>query len=59
MFRLKLNELINHFGIKKEFIISLISSNRVTFNKKLKGDLEFTDFEKHLIINKYWGLFRK
>ena len=56
MFRLKLIRLINEFGIKKEYLISLIGSNRVTFSKKLKGEIEFSDFEKSLIINKYFKL---
>jgi hypothetical protein len=56
MFRLKVKKLIDEYGIKKEYLIELISSNRVTFPKKLKGEIEFTDEEKQLITNKYGTL---
>ncbi len=56
MFRLKVIKLINEYGIKKEYIIELINSNRVTFPKKLKGEIEFTGIEKTLIINKYGSI---
>lgn len=56
MFRLKIIKLINDYGIKKEYIIELINSNRVTFPKKLNGNIEFTEYEKQLITNKYGSL---
>lgn len=56
MFRLKVEKLISEFGVKKEYLIDLIGSNRVTFPKKLKGESEFTNEEKAAILNKYGKL---
>ena len=56
MFRLRVIKLIDEYGIKKEYIIELINSNRVTFPKKLNGNIEFTPHEKQLITNKYGSL---
>lgn len=53
MFRLKVKKLIQDYGIKQEYLIDLINSNRNTFPKKLNGEIEFTDKEKQLIKNKY------
>ena len=55
MFKLKIEKLLNEFGIKQEAIIELINSNRVTFGKKLK-DNSFTEEEKTVILNKYGAL---
>lgn len=55
MFRLKIERLMNEFGVKQEALIETINSTRVTFGKKLK-DNTFTDEEKHLILNKYGKL---
>jgi len=56
MFRLKVIKLISEYGIKKDYIIELIKSNRTTFPKKLNGNIEFTNNEKHLITTKYGSL---
>lgn len=53
MFRLKVIKLIKEYGIKQEYLIELINSNRNTFPKKLNGEIEFTEPEKQLIKNKY------
>jgi len=53
MFRLRVISLIKDFGIKKEFIIELIGSNRVTFARKLGGQIEFTELEKLAIKSKF------
>lgn len=55
MFREKVKKLINEYGIKQEFIIDLIESNRVTFPKKLESN-GFTDEEKAKIREKYGAL---
>lgn len=56
MFRLKVKKLIDEYGIKKDYLITLIDSNRVTFPKKLKGEIEFSEQEKQLIKNKYGSI---
>lgn len=56
MFRLKVLKLIEDYGVKKEYLIELINSNRVTFPKKLKGEIEFTEPEKQKIKDKYGTL---
>ena len=56
MFRLKVQKLIDEYGIKKEHIINLIDSNRVTFAEKLKGNIEFNNTEKNIILEKYGAL---
>jgi|GEM_PF-3898780 len=56
MFRLKVLKLINDYGIKREYIIELISSNRNSFQKKMKGEVEFSEHEKELIKNKYGSI---
>lgn len=53
MFRLKLRYLIEDYGIQQQFIIDLIGSNRVTFKKKLNGEIDFTDHEKRILKDKY------
>jgi len=55
MFKHKVEKLINEFGIKREYLIELINSNRVTFPKKLK-DNTFTEEEKLKILSKYGNL---
>ena len=55
MFRLKVKDLIEKYGVKQEYIIDLIGSNRVTFKKKLEKD-GFEEIEKAKIIAKYGGL---
>lgn len=55
MFRIKLERLMNEFGVKQEALIDTINSTRVTFGKKLK-DNTFTDGEKRLIMDKYGKL---
>ena len=55
MFKLKIDKLINEFGIKKEKLIELIGSNRVTFGKKLK-DNSFTNEEQSKIMSVYGPL---
>jgi len=53
MFRLQVLSLINDLGVKKQVLIDLIGSNRVTFPKKLKGEIEFSPEERRLIKDKY------
>jgi len=53
MFRLQVLSLIKDLGIKKIFIIDLIGSNKVTFDKKLRGETEFTKKERRIIKEKY------
>jgi len=53
MFRLKVKKLIEEYGIKQEYLIELINSNRNTFPKKLTGQIEFTPKEKSKIKSKY------
>jgi hypothetical protein len=55
MFKIKLNRLINEFGIKKNKLIELIESDRVDFGKKLK-DNSFTDEEQKKILDIYGSL---
>jgi hypothetical protein len=55
MFKHKINRLINDYGIKQEYIIDLIGSNRVTFPKKLKTN-DFSPEEKTKIEEKYGSL---
>lgn len=55
MFRLKLERLMNEFGVKQESLIDTINSTRVTFGKKMK-DNTFSDEEKRLILDKYGKL---
>ncbi|HZK68772.1 MAG TPA: hypothetical protein VFC36_04150 [Paludibacter sp.] len=55
MFRLKLERLMNEFGVKQEALIETINSNRVTFGKKM-ADNSFTDGEKGQILLKYGKL---
>ena len=55
MFRLKIERLMNEFGVKQEALIETINSTRVTFGKKLK-DNTFSDEEKRLILDKYGKL---
>jgi hypothetical protein len=57
MFRIKLERLMNEFGVKQEAIIATINSNRVTFGKKL-NDNSFSDKEKELILSKYGSLLK-
>ena len=55
MFRLKVKRLIEVYGIKQEYLIELINSNRVSFPKKLETD-GFTDDEVSKIKAKYGAL---
>jgi len=55
MFREKVIRLITVYGIKREYIIDLINSNRVAFPKKL-DDNSFTEEEKAKIRAKYGTL---
>jgi hypothetical protein len=55
MFRLKLERLMNEFGVKQEALIETINSTRVTFGKKLK-DNSFSNEEIRLILDKYGKL---
>ena len=55
MFKLKVERLINEFGIKKEKLIEIIESNRVTFGKKLK-DNSFDEWEQSEILKVYGKL---
>jgi len=55
MFRDKVKRLIEEFGIKKQSIIDLIDSNRVTFPKKM-SDNTFTPDEQAKILGKYGTL---
>lgn len=55
MFREKVKCLIDDYGIKQEYIIKLINSNRVTFPKKLESN-DFTEDEKNKIKEKYGTL---
>jgi hypothetical protein len=57
MFKIKVNRLIREFGVKQEFIIELIGSNRVSFKKKLESN-SFSDSEKQAILNKYGALLK-
>jgi hypothetical protein len=55
MFKLKLERLMNEFGVKQEALIETIKTTRVTFGKKMK-DNSFSDEEKRLILSKYGKL---
>ena len=55
MFKHKVQKLITDYGIKQEYIIELINSNRVTFPKKLETN-DFSEDEKQKIRNKYGAL---
>ena len=55
MFKQKIEKLIKEFGVKQEYIIKLINSNRVTFKKKMNTN-DFSDTEKNLILQKYGKL---
>lgn len=55
MFKQKIEQLIKEFGVKQEYIIQLINSNRVTFKKKMNTN-DFSDTEKSLILQKYGKL---
>jgi len=55
MFKLKIERLISVYGIKQEFIIELIGSNRVSFPKKLDKN-DFTLDEQNKIKAKYGAL---
>jgi len=55
MFREKVKRLISDYGIKQEYIINLINSNRVTFPKKLENN-DFSEEEKNKINEKYGTL---
>jgi len=55
MFREKVLILINEYHIKRNAIIDLISSNRVSFGRKLK-DNSFSQDEQNTILNKYGSL---
>lgn len=55
MFRLKIERLINEFGIKREKLIELIGSNRVTFGHKIKSN-SFTKDEQKKILDVYGSL---
>ena len=55
MFREKVKRLINDYGIKQEYIIDLINSNRVTFPKKLDSN-DFSYEEREKIRAKYGAL---
>jgi hypothetical protein len=55
MFRQKIDQLMKDFGVKQEYIIQLINSNRVTFKKKMNTN-DFSDAEKNLILQKYGKL---
>ena len=55
MFKLKIERLISVYGIKQEFIIELIGSNRVAFPKKMDKN-DFTLDEQNKIKAKYGAL---
>lgn len=55
MFRDKVLKLINEFGIKRQSIIELIGSNRVSFPKKIENN-SFEIEEQNKILSKYGGL---
>jgi len=55
MFKLKIERLMNDFGVKQEALINTINSNRVTFGKKMI-DNSFTPQEKEKILTKYGKL---
>lgn len=55
MFRDKVKILIEDYGVKKQALIKLIDSNRVTFPKKIK-DNSFEPEEERKILEKYGSL---
>jgi len=55
MFKYKLEKLINEYGVKREYIINLIGSNRVTFKKKLENN-DFNEHERAILIQRYGSL---
>lgn len=55
MFKDKVLRLINEFHIKRNALIKLIGSNRVTFGKKL-NDNSFDLEEQKKILEKYGSL---
>ena len=52
MFRLKVKRLIEDYGVKREHLINLIGSNRVSFKKKLENE-GFDDIEIRILKSKY------
>lgn len=56
MFKEKVKILINEYHIKRNALIDLIGSNRVSFGKKL-NDNSFTKEEQNKILKKYGSLF--
>jgi len=57
MFKLKLERLINEFGIKIEKLIELVGSNRGEFKKKRLSN-DFTKEEQDKILNVYGSLLK-
>lgn len=55
MFKNKVLKLINDYHIKRNALIDLIGSNRVTFAKKLENN-SFEPDEQKAILNKYGSL---
>jgi hypothetical protein len=55
MFRDKVQKLMDSFGVKQEYLIILINSNRNAFPKKMK-DNSFTPDEQNKILSKYGKL---
>ncbi len=55
MFKLKLDRLINEFGIKKNKLIDIIDSDRMDLGKKHK-DNSFTPEEQKKILDIYGSL---
>lgn len=52
MFRLKLERLLNEFGVKQEKLVELLKSDRGTFKKKMK-DNSFSKEEQDKILSVY------
>jgi hypothetical protein len=55
MFRDKVKLLIEEYGVKRQSIIDLIGSNRVTFPKKIENN-SFDSIERKKIMEKYGSL---
>lgn len=56
MVRIRIQRLINDYGVKKEKIIEILETNRVTFAKKMK-DNSFSEDDKYKLKLVYKDLF--
>ena len=55
MLRNDIDKLIRHYGVKREAIIKVLQTNRVTFGKKL-ADNSFDAIDKSRLYSLYRGI---